>query len=803
MLGVGLAAVTSAMTGDGSMGTTVTQTQNAYTISGGTITGSNLFHSFGRFSVGTGDQATFTGPPAVANIVSRVTGGEQSVIDGLLRSDIAGANLYLLNPSGVLFGPNASLDVSGSFHVSTADFLRFADGAKFSAHLGQESVLTVASPAAFGFLGNAPAPITIQGSRLRVPRGEALSVIGGDVQIVGGRLRAPRGRLQLASVASPGEVIFSPLDLAPDLQVDSFARLGRVELSQDARLSASGKGGGTVLLRSGRLLVDRSFILADTWGDANGASLGLDLWVVEDAVIAHDSLLRSSPLSRATGSGGSVMVNAGRLTLTDGSEISSATFGAGRGGRLTVTATESISIAGRDGAGNRSALLSNALGEGSDAGAAGDLVVSAPLLLVDGGRIVARTVGDGDAGNIEVRVGRLELTGGGQIFNGTGTVEFVNGVPTFQGTGGPGRGGRLTVVATEAIRIVGQDSEGFQSALASNAQFGTGEAGDLFISTPSLTIQGGLVLASTESASSGNAGDLTLEVGTLTLTAGGQISSSTSGSGHGGNIAIQAQQIDLSDGGTISTLSSGKGNAGGVMIQAGQIFRSRNGAVTTEAEQADGGNIQLIAGSLVVLHDSQITATVKSGVGKGGNITIDVPSMVLEDSQIRADAFGGPGGNVLIVADVFLDDATSQVSASSALGIQGTVDIQAPVTSLSGALAPLPQAFVGAVALLPARCATRLSGGKYSSLVLGGRDGLPLDPGGLLPSPLGLGERLMADPALTRELRRQNSASRFALLEVDQKLFPQMRGGNRQEGAPLAFELGCSKWAGEHEHADN
>jgi filamentous hemagglutinin family protein len=86
----------------------------------GQIRGSNLFHSFGQFNVPTGGSATFAGPNSIANIVGRVTGGQQSVIDGLLRSEILGANLYLLNPSGVLFGPNASLDVSGSFHVSSA-----------------------------------------------------------------------------------------------------------------------------------------------------------------------------------------------------------------------------------------------------------------------------------------------------------------------------------------------------------------------------------------------------------------------------------------------------------------------------------------------------------------------------------------------------------------------------------------------------------------------------------------------------------------------------------------------------------
>jgi filamentous hemagglutinin family protein len=226
----------------------------------GQIRGSNLFHSFGQFNVRTDENATFAGPNTIASIVGRVTGGEQSFIDGQLRSEIAGANLFLLNPSGIIFGPKARLAVSGSFHVSTADFLRFADGAKFFAHLGQESVLTVASPAAFGFLGNNPAAITIQGSSLTVADGKTVSVVGGDITSVGNgplteksppTLGALGGRLQLVSVASPGEMVFSRLDLAPDLRGDGFAHLGRIELSQGALVDASGEGGGSVLLRGG------------------------------------------------------------------------------------------------------------------------------------------------------------------------------------------------------------------------------------------------------------------------------------------------------------------------------------------------------------------------------------------------------------------------------------------------------------------------------------------------------------------------------------------------------------------------
>ena len=217
----------------------------------GQVRGSNLFHSFGEFNVLTGESATFTGPNAIENILGRVTGGSQSFIDGLLRSEISGANLFLLNPSGVLFGPNATLEVSGSFYVSTADYLRLADGGIFSADLSQESVLTVAPPEAFGYLGENPASISVEGSRLEVPEGKGLSLVGGEVRMVGGKLLAPGGRIDVASVASAGEVVPNPPGQVPDLKEDGFERLGRIDLSQKALVATSGSGGGTVLIRGG------------------------------------------------------------------------------------------------------------------------------------------------------------------------------------------------------------------------------------------------------------------------------------------------------------------------------------------------------------------------------------------------------------------------------------------------------------------------------------------------------------------------------------------------------------------------
>jgi len=129
-------------------------------ITGGTRRGTNLFHSFDLFSVGgpsaTPDTAQFKDPtrPSTTNILARVTGGRSS-ISGIIdsRTFYSNANLFLINPAGWIFGPTASLNVGGSFHVSTANYLKFADGAKFFADLSHDSVLTAAAPAAFGFLG--------------------------------------------------------------------------------------------------------------------------------------------------------------------------------------------------------------------------------------------------------------------------------------------------------------------------------------------------------------------------------------------------------------------------------------------------------------------------------------------------------------------------------------------------------------------------------------------------------------------------------------------------------------------------
>src|SRR5436190_9215147 len=146
VLAVGVSAsAASAVVLDGKLGRGGPLSGPNYDITAdlGRTVGNNLFHSFARFNLEAGDVATFSGPANIQNILARVTGGSASSIDGTIRSTINGANFFLINPAGVIFGANAAVDVTGSFAVSTANYLKLANGARFVAALdADDSVLT-------------------------------------------------------------------------------------------------------------------------------------------------------------------------------------------------------------------------------------------------------------------------------------------------------------------------------------------------------------------------------------------------------------------------------------------------------------------------------------------------------------------------------------------------------------------------------------------------------------------------------------------------------------------------------------
>ena len=208
------------------------------------------------------------------------------------------------------------------------------------------------------------------------------------------------------------------------------------------------------------------------------------------------------------------------------------------------------------------------------------------------------------------------------------------------------------------------------------------------------------------------------------------------GNGAGGNVTLEGTRILLDAGGMISANSLGTGNAGNISIRAEDRFVMRDSSVSTQALLADGGNITIRAGEVVQLINSDITTSVGQGLGNGGNITIDPQFVILQNgSQILANAFGGNGGNINITAGLLLISPDSDINASSALGVSGTVTINSAISDLSGSLTPLPQGFLRKGVLLSSRCAAQV-GGSNSSFVVAGREAVPMEPGGLLPSPI-------------------------------------------------------------------
>jgi filamentous hemagglutinin family protein len=701
---LGHAQVPTAITPDGTLGTTVSHNGTIHDITGGTRPGNgpNLFHSFDRFSVGTGDTARFSGPPGIENILSRITGGQQSMIDGLLQSTIPGANLYLLNPSGVLFGPNATLDVSGSFHISTADVVRFTDGATFSAHLGEQSVLTVAPPSAFGFLGTHPAAITIQGSTLEVPEGKTLSVVGGDLTISGGSLQAPSGQAHLVSVAAAGDVQFRQTVPPSGLEVQAFDRLGEIKIVDSARIDTSGDQGGSVRIRSGRLLIDQASVVTDTLGESGGTGIGIDMAVTDEvhltgggvmsavsggvgkagdiSVTTRGLSLDNASMSAAAfgqGPAGTIRVAVDTLTLTGGASIASGTFAAGQGGTVNVTAQEAITVAGQNSAGTPSGVFANTFGSGT----AGRVVLTAPTVTIDSGLVQA--IGNaGNAGEIVVAADTLALTRGGQLDTRTQ---------------GPGQGGHVTITARDTMIASGQNSAGHSSG----------------------------VFAYT--ADRGMAGSIQIEAGRVRLTEAARIDSSTGGSGAAGQVSLVTPLLEM-EGSVIDTQSFGTGAAGAIEVAGDQL-------TLMQGAQMIGGSVRVRAADLTI-EGGRLFATT-AAAGPSSTIVVEAERLRLQEGAFIVSATAGSetGGMVTVHATESISIVGSESSAdvssgiltfSTGTGAAGRVAIDAPSARVEvekGVIASVGlQSGAGDVQISAKDVALR-NGGLIENLSLGGTPG--------------------------------------------------------------------------------
>lgn len=660
---------------DGTLQTQVEANPQEIKITGGTQVGKNLFHSFNEFSP-MESAAYFDNSITIENIISRVTGGKVSLIDGLIKAN-GTANLFIINPMGFVFGPNAKLDLGGSFIASSASSIKFADGHEFGVNHPESSLLTVAVPVGLQF-GQTPPGSIINRSQspplnlnnnpptpigLEVNSDQTLALIGGNVTLDNGNLTAFAGKIELGSVAENSYVSLTPIEKGWQFGYQGVQNFLDVLLTQKSIIDASANG-GTVQIQGRRITLSQ------------GTQIGLiaindkrtgDLIINGTESVELIGLKNPNQPSEnsPTGlfvfgdmvDGGKVVINTQKFSLRDGALIDLETVGVGKGGDILINASESVEIIGTSNL--ESSLLLTAT---SGAGQGGNIIIDTKSLVVrDGGQITADTVkNEGQGGTISI--------------NAQDIVEISEI-------------GIITAEMEERPSLISASSGDQIFDLS-----GVGDGGSINITTDKLIVRNGAQIT----VESFQTEDFDLK------------------SGSAGIITVKANSILLDN-----------------QSQINAIAENNNG---------NGGEINLTASDRIELrNNSSITAEVNSqgGLGNGGNIKIDTPFIIAvprENSDIVADAKQGNGGNINITASGLFGIqvqqgeriALSEINASSETGISGAITINRPDVDSQSNLATLPTQVINTDNLIVESCSNGVeTAGEFS---IKGRGGLPIDP---------------------------------------------------------------------------
>lgn len=708
-----IAQVTTSITpttGIGDLGTTVTPDGNTIKITGGARsdngTGSNLFHSFDQFSVGRGDTAQFLNTtPAIGtdNILGRVTGGNPSSIFGTIdTTSYPGANLFLMNPAGIVFGPNATLNVGGSVAFTTADYLRLADvsgsnAGIFHANTALPNLLTSSPVAAFGFLGSNPAAIAVQGSKLTVDPGQSISLVGGNhsftfthpdtgisvsvpngVTVIGGHLKAPDGQIKIASVASPGEVLAENLDKAANINKQSFGTLGTVQISQLSHIDTSGENGGRILVRGGRLLVDESTISANTKAAKSGAGrrldpswlgIGIEVEMAQDVIIDNGSVIETNVEAGADHESGGVRISADKIEVSGGPRLFAI---------LKANPGTPVPFAG---------IKSNIVPSGK-ASKSGDISLQATAIQVkDLGKVETQTDSAGNAGNIllstvrditimnSARVRSLSTSETSTGNSGNITISSGQGNVSLQATAfvqsqagdGSGNAGSIAILAPEGnISLI---SDGRVSNFV--GEDGTGTLGGIQITANDLLLDNKSFIVG-NNFSNKVPGNIVIALdGHFTLSGNSAITIEALGPANAANLIVKASDILITDG---SFLFSGPNRistaAGGVIdLSARSLTIQNGGKISAETfgtePSAKGGSILVTATDHVVLTNGASISASSKGTADAGNIKVDAGRQLsLQDSGITTEAQKAKGGNIEVIATDRINLSNGQISTS-------------------------------------------------------------------------------------------------------------------------------------------
>jgi filamentous hemagglutinin family protein len=718
------------VTSDGTTNTIVNQSGNNFNIINGINQGNNLFHSFSNFSVPTGAWATFDliNTPNITTIFSRVTGGNISNIDGLIRTLNSSnpVSLFLMNPNGIMFGQNASLNIGGSFIGTTANSIKFADGVEFSAVNPQANpLLSINVPIGLQ-MGTNPASITVQGTghsltnigglplvtqnpsatELRVQPGKTLALVSGKLNLNGATLIAKQGQVELGSMNGAGLVSLTPTAQGYTLGYEDGQKFGDIQLTQRSLLDTSGVNSGSVQIQGRHIqFTDGSLVLARNFGNLPGSDICFQATEAIDLIgRTDDNTIMSGVRTEGVGIGasGNISVITPRFTIQEGGGLNSTSVGVAPSANIRIEAT-AIELSGFSG--NSVTSLSTS---GFGSGNTGDISINANSLLVSqGASLSSATFGSGSSGKVAIR--------------------------------------------TNHTNVMGESPTGLYSNISS-ITFATGNAKTLTLDTAKLQIlDGGAVGTTTFFA--GNGGDLSINA-TESIEISGRSQSNNSSinsssillppllrqkfylpdilTANAGNVHITTPNLTLTDGGTVSVTSQGSGNGGSLNITANTIRLDRQGSIQAQTESGNGGNIALQVGKLLLLrHNSALTSRA-GGNGNGGNISINAPIIAgLEKSDIIANAVQGRGGNIQIATQGIIGlqfrpqlTAESDITASSQFGVSGTVQINTIGIDPNSALVELPANTTDSSQQIASGCSTN----QGSSFVATGRGGIPQNP---------------------------------------------------------------------------
>ncbi len=714
----------------------VNSTDGFHSIEGGTAVVNNLFHSFKAFSIPSGQTAYFHQFLNTNHIFVRVTGSSISNINGLLQS--GQANLFFLNPNGIIFGPNSSINIGGSFFATTAPNITFADGNIFSTILPERSVLSASLPSGLIFFGDSgkievlgkghgvvesvllsPFVIEERGGLKSSPN-QTIALLGSEINFQGGIVESQLGNIEIASIAK-GFVSFTKgvngyqfnyagIENFSDINIGDFSLIHIFD-SPKGNISLSGKdinifNGGFVLSRNVSNL-PASNIFVKATGNVN--IVGYTFTPTEPFRVGRSNITTERVIS---GESGSIFISANNLTVSEGGIIGIRAFNQAIGGNIMIDVNESVNVLGFSP--SDPLIYSGIVNTTGGAGSSGITSINARNLLVNnGGAIAVSNLGTNNAGTLHLKIKEtIEITGGVEEFflpsalstttyrTGNGGNLIIDTKRLILRDGGRvdtsslafGNAGNLAINASESIEISGKIPNSINaSAIGSLISISDpafraiwqlpalplGNSGSVTINTPSLTISNSAFI-SARNDGVGDAGNLILNVNKLEMRQS-EVSASTR-TGQGGNIFINANEINLLGGAKITAGVGVLGTGGNIRINANTLFLE-DSAIIAATESGHGGNLFFDSSNIQLLN-GQISATA-GGLGNGGNIDLNSDRLlVLDQSSLTAQAFAGMGGDIDINSRVALISPDSLISASSQLGIDGEVTIDAEILDL-------------------------------------------------------------------------------------------------------------------------